>query len=237
MTITKNEWDNYIQILRDINDKAAEKIVEYINKYGIADTKALIDYAYGVVSTYAEASAALSAEMYDALAELEGLYLAPAEMADLANYGDVAKAINGTLKTSENAEEIASAAARWVKMAASDTTLHNAIRDGAEFAWIPSGMTCSFCIMLASRGWQRASKDALKNGHAEHIHSNCDCQYTIRHNSNVEYESYHPEEYLSMYRSAEGRTTRDRLNSMRRTAYAEDKATEGTDNDGLIDLG
>ena len=45
--------------------------------------------------------------------------------------------------------------------------LKNALRDGAEFAWVPNGDTCAFCMTLASRGWQRASKRAIKNGHAE----------------------------------------------------------------------
>ena len=183
--------------------------------------KELIDYAYGIVQKYGEASAALSAEMYDAVAVLEGRYIAPAEMAELANYGDVAKAIDGTLKTSQNINEIASAATRWVKMAGADTTLHNAIRDGAECAWVPQGMTCAFCLVLASRGWQRATKKTLKNGHAEHIHSNCDCQYAVRYDSRTDIEGYDPNAYLSMYRHAEGRTPQERINSMRRTAYAD----------------
>lgn len=192
--------------------------------------KELIDYAYGIVQKYGEASAALSAEMYDAVAVLEGRYIAPAEMAELANYGDVAKAIDGTLKTSQNINEIASAATRWVKMAGADTTLHNAIRDGAECAWVPQGMTCAFCLVLASRGWQRATKKTLKNGHAEHIHSNCDCQYAVRYDSRTDIEGYDPNAYLSMYRHAEGRTPQERINSMRRTAYADGN------NETLIDV-
>ncbi|MBR5285592.1 MAG: hypothetical protein IKU30_01720, partial [Clostridia bacterium] len=137
---------------------------------------------------------------------------------------------------SGNFEEIASAATRWVKMAGADTTLHNAIRDGAQFAWIPAGMTCAFCLTLASRGWQPASKQIIKDGHAEHIHSNCDCQYAVRYTKETVIEGYNPEEYLSMYQHAEGRTPQERINSMRRQAYAADKPTEGTNNDGLINV-
>lgn len=234
MVITQSEWDNYIRLLRQVNERAATDIVSYMRNHLLHDAtsnnimlltdeqrKELIDYAYGIVQKYGEASAALSAEMYDAVAVLEGRYIAPAEMAELANYGDVAKAIDGTLKTSQNINEIASAATRWVKMAGADTTLHNAIRDGAECAWVPQGMTCAFCLVLASRGWQRATKKTLKNGHAEHIHSNCDCQYAVRYDSRTNVEGYDPNAYLSMYRHAEGRTPQERINSMRRTAYAD----------------
>lgn len=243
MVITQSEWDNYIRLLRQVNERAAMDIVSYMRNHLLHDAtnnnitlltdeqrKELIDYAYGIVQKYGEASAALSAEMYDAVAVLEGRYIAPAEMAELANYGDVAKAIDGTLKTSQNINEIASAATRWVKMAGADTTLHNAIRDGAECAWVPQGMTCAFCLVLASRGWQRATKKTLKNGHAEHIHSNCDCQYAVRYNSRTNVEGYDPNAYLSMYRHAEGRTPQERINSMRRTAYADGN------NETLIDV-
>lgn len=219
MTITQYDLDNYIATLRDVNQTAADKIIAYIDKYGLSDTKQLLDYSYSIVATYAEASGAWAAEMYDAIALLEGKYLPPAEIADIATYGDVAKAINGTLKVSENAEEIASAATRWVKMASADTMLNNAIRDGAQFAWVPHGDTCPFCLTLASRGWQNASKKALKGGHAEHIHSNCDCQYTIRFDKNTNVEGYDPDKYLSMYRNAEGSTPQERINSMRREQH------------------
>ena len=157
-----------------------------------------------------------------------------AEVAEVAEYGEVAKAINGTLKVSQNAAELASAATRFVKMAGSDTTLKNSIRDGAEFAWIPSGETCAFCLTLASRGWQPASKKIIKNGHAEHIHSNCDCQYAVRFNNKSTVAGYDPDKYRQMYRSADGRTPQDKINAMRREAYAKDKETEGTNNSELI---
>ena len=76
---------------------------------------------------------------------------------------------------------------RLVKRAGADTTLKNAVRDGAEWAWVPHGDTCPFCITLASNGWQKASSKVLKGGHADHIHANCDCEFAIRfdHNTTV----------------------------------------------------
>lgn len=221
MTISSNNWKSYIAKLRKINDTAADKIVQYINTHGLKDTKELIDYAYAIVNKYGEASAALSAQMYDAIAEMSGALVPSAEVAEIAQYGDVAKAINGTLKTSQDAKEIAGAATRWVKMAGSDTTLKNGIRDRAEFAWIPQGETCAFCLTLASNGWQPISKKALKHGHAEHIHSNCDCQYVVRFSPSMNVEGYDPEKYKQIYDDAEGKSPKDKINSIRKMQYQE----------------
>ena len=226
MTISSNDWKSYIAKLRKINDTAADKIAQYINKHGLDDTKELIDYAYAIVNKYGEASAALSAQMYDAIAEMSGALVPSAEVAEIAQYGDVAKAINGTLKTSQDAKEIAGAATRWVKMAGSDTTLKNGIRDRAEFAWIPQGDSCAFCLTLAANGWQPISKKSLKNGHAEHIHSNCDCQYTVRFSPRMNVAGYDPDKYRKMYYGAEGKNPKDKINSMRREMYAEENNTD-----------
>ena len=107
--------------------------------------------------------------------------------------------MNGTLKTG-NAETVSGSVGRLVKMAGVDTVMKNALRDGAMWAWIPQGSeTCAFCIMLASRGWQHASKNALRHGHAQHIHAHCDCLYAVRFDDSTDYAGYDPQRYLDMY--------------------------------------
>lgn len=221
--ISTDDWLRYINRLRRINDKAAEEMKQWIQRYGFSDNNALMDFAYGLATKYGEASAALSAEFYDAIAELSSAFYAPAEVAQTATYGEVAKAVNGTMQGG-NADMVANAVSRLVKMAGVDTTMKNALRDGAEWAWIPHGDTCAFCITLASRGWQRASKKAIKGGHAEHIHANCDCTYAIRFDSSTKYGGYEPEKYLEEYNASDGSPT-DRINAMRRRYYAENKDT------------
>ncbi len=129
--------------------------------------------------------------------------------------------MRGVAKVSQNPGEMGAAVGRLVKRAGADTTLRNALRDGAEFAWVPSGDSCAFCITLASRGWQRAGKEAIKGGHAEHIHSNCDCTYAIRFDSKGGVAGYDPEKYRAMYDEAEGETSQEKINSLRRADYAE----------------
>ena len=226
MDITAEAWQTFLRKLRTVNNAARDKILIYLSDHPIrteTDRQRLIEYAYLICTKYGEGAAALACAMYDAIATASAAAVAPAMPAATATVSEVAKAINGTLKTG-NMSIIADSVGRMVKMTGVDTTMQNALRDGAEWAWIPSGDTCAFCITLASRGWQRASRAALKNGHAEHIHANCDCTYAIRFDSNTDVAGYHPEEYLEMYQSAEGSTPDEKINSMRREFYAENKA-------------
>lgn len=216
MRISKSDWENYINALSRLSDKAAKKMWDYVDRHGFDDREAIIDYAYALITKYGEGSAALAAEMYDAIAEASNAGVESATVAATPEYGEVAKVVNGTIKQSPNYNTISAAVGRLVKRTGADTILNNALRDGAEFAWVPHGDTCAFCIALASRGWQRMSKRALKNGHAEHIHANCNCEYSIRFDGETTVAGYDPEEYAAMYYGAEGNTPRERLNSLRR---------------------
>lgn len=232
-TISYQSWNKYIKRLRGLSDKAASDLIKYIvNGHDVytdpSKDKEVIDYAYALATKYGEGATALAAEMYDALAELSGKIVPPAVPAKTATYGEVAKAVNGTQLQSSDPNVMAGAIGRAVKMAGVDTIQQNALRDGAEWAWIPVGDTCAFCLMLASNGWQKASKRAIKNGHAQHIHANCDCTYAIRFSPNVEVEGYDPDAYKKMYDEAEGRDSKNKINYLRRQFYAENKGLVGT---------
>lgn len=222
MNISTKDWKNYITKLSKLSQIAGQKMQEWVAKNGFQDTEALIEYAYALVTKYGEGSAELACQMYDAIAQIEGANVLSAVPAATPSYNDTAKAINGVMLQSPTGQLIDTAVQRMVKQTGADTTLKNAIRDGAQFAWIPSGDTCAFCITLASRGWQYASKKALRNGHAEHIHSHCDCQYAIRFSSRTNVSGYNPEEYREMYNSTSGKPN-EKINAMRRKSYAENR--------------
>lgn len=219
MIITTQSWKAYIERLARINRTASAKMSAWVQKNGFEDMDAMIDYAYGLVTMYGEASGALAAEWYDAIAELSGKELPPAEVAETAPRDEVAKAMYGTRRF-RNPKITSGAVERLTKRAGVDTTMKNAIRDGAEWAWVPSGDTCAFCLTLASRGWQKASASAMKGGHADHIHANCDCTYTVRHDRNTQVNGYNPDKYLKMYEDAEGSDSKDKINSLRRQLEA-----------------
>ena len=221
MQIPLNDWERYIEKLSKINKKAAALMSEWIEANGYDSVEELVYWASGLTQKYGEAAAALACEMYDEIAAASGVSVPAAEAADVFDQYYIEKAVRNKLM--ESPIEIPSLVGRMVKQAGADTTLKNARRDGAQFAWVPHSDTCAFCITLASRGWQYMSKKALKNGHAEHIHSNCDCTYAIRFDDNDGVAGYDPEKYAEMYYGADGNTPVERINSMRRAQYAENK--------------
>lgn len=219
MTIPERTWVNYINRLRKVNDAAAARMETYLRTHTVetyAQRQALIEYAYAVATRYGEGAAELACEMYDALGLASEAILPAAEPAGTATIAEVAKTVNGTMKVSKDIEVIAAAVGRLVKMAGVDTTMENAIRDRAEWAWIPHGDTCAFCIALASRGWQKASREAMNGGHAEHIHANCDCTYAVRFNNDTRFTGYEPDEYYDMYMDGTDAPYMNENNSHRR---------------------
>ena len=224
---------SYHARLSKLNVKAGQLMQEYVAAHGIEDGPALIAYAHALVTKYGEGSAELACQMYDALAEAQGVTLPAAEPAATAEYGEVARMVNATKR--QNPANLPNGVRRLVKRAGADTTLHNAIRDGAEWAWVPHGDTCPFCIMLASNGWQKASAKLLKGGHASHIHANCDCEFAVRFDGSTTVAGYDPEKYLRQYRAAgsdvnamrriDYAARKDAINAQKRAAYAARKAS------------
>ena len=216
MQITAKTWNEYITQLSRLNQKAGQLMRQYIDTHGTGDADALITYAAALVTKYGEGSAELACQMYDALAEAPNAGVPAAEPAVPAAYGEVARMVNAT--KNQNPANLPNGVSRLVKRAGADTTLKNAVRDGAEWAWVPHGDTCPFCITLASNGWQKASSKVLKGGHAEHIHANCDCEFAIRFDHNTTVAGYDPDKYLAQYNAAGGD-----INKMRRVNYAANK--------------
>lgn len=244
--ITMSEWVRIRNLLATISSKAADDFRDAVFKSsgkfkgaGLENIskRDLIDYAYALVDYYGDGTATVACELYDQIAALQGAKVLPAVPAQKPTRDDVAQTMLGVLKDTTNEEYVSAVVGRMVKQVGQDTLLQNAVRDGAQFAWIPAGQTCAFCITLASNGWQQASKKTVKNGHAEHIHSNCDCSYCVRFNDNLTVDGYNPEAYRKIYMAADGKDGKTKINSMRRAFYEFDKENgEGTDNSELFDV-
>ena len=217
MTISTADWQKYIQNLSKISKTAGDLMEKYVQVHGFSDRQALIDYAYALVTEYGAASATLACNMYDAIAQMEMALVPEAIPAATATLEEVGKAINGSLLQSASGQLLSSVTERMVKQAGADTTIQNAARDGAQFAWVPSGDTCAFCLTLASRGWQYQSKKGARS-HASHIHSHCDCQYAVRFNKSTQVDGYDPDAYLQQYRAAGSD-----INAMRRASYQQNR--------------
>ena len=231
MNISEKAWREYVARLARLNQRAGQLMADYIAAHGTGDTDALIAYAHALVTKYGEGSAELACQMYDALAAAAKAGVPAAEPAQTAAYSEVARMVQAT---KQSLPQMQRGVSRLVKRAGADTTLKNALRDGAEWAWVPQGDTCAFCLTLASRGWQKSSQAAIKGGHAEHIHANCDCEYAIRFDGRSTVAGYDPEKYLRQYRAAGSdvnalrrvnyAANRERINAQKRAAYAARKA-------------
>ena len=227
MNISEKAWREYVARLARLNQRAGQLMADYIAAHGTGDTDALIAYAHALVTKYGEGSAELACQMYDALAAAAKAGVPAAEPAQTAAYSEVARMVQAT---KQSLPQMQRGVSRLVKRAGADTTLKNALRDGAEWAWVPQGDTCAFCLTLASRGWQKASQAAIKGGHAEHIHANCDCEYAIRFDGRSTVAGYDPDKYLRQYRAAGSdvnalrrvnyAANRERINAQKRAAYA-----------------
>ena len=220
MQISKQTWQAYTQKLAKVNEKAAKLMEQYINAHGMSNIDAVIEYAYGLSGKYGEAAAELACQMYDAVAAVQRAAVPAADPAKTASYAEVESAIK---KVKNNVDVLSSAVGRMVKRAGADTILKNAVRDGAEFAWIPSGDSCAFCTTLGSRGWQLASKKTVKGDHADHIHNNCKCEFAIRFDGKSSVEGYDPDALYDEYLGADEGKPQDKINAMRRKQYAANK--------------
>lgn len=221
MRLPRKSWNKYVQTLSGINKTAGRKMQAYIDKYGTDDVAALVEYAYALTSKYGEAASAVACEMYDELAAAQKAGVPPAVPKPTQNIKYVDKAIRSTLDRAPGT--VPGTVSELVKRTGAETTLKNALRDGAYFAWIPHGDSCPFCITLASNGWRRASKKTIKGDHAEHIHQNCDCEFAISFNGPGDIEGYEPDELRAQYDAAEGKGWKDKVNFLRRQDYAENR--------------
>lgn len=215
MKISEKNWIAYRDRLAAINSKAASKMQAFIDANGFGNFDKIIDYAYSLASKYGEAAAELACQMYDSIAVAQNANVKSAEPADTPNRNNVESAVNSA---SHITNGIPASVGKLVKQAGADTMLRNAKRDGAEFAWIPSGDSCAFCRTLASRGWQKAGKSTVSR--AAHIHSHCRCEYAVRFDGKSQVEGYDPDTYYGEYKNADGTKWQDKVKAMERSDYA-----------------
>jgi|GEM_PF-3290989 len=209
--ISKDSWEDYIDKLNRVNTKAADEMLAWTEKYGY-DYPAIVDQAFAIATRYGEGAAALACEMCDEMAELQGIYIPPTEPAEAKSYEYVKAAVDDKIEKGQESK-IPDTVAEIVKRRGAETTLKAARYYNAWFAWVPHGNPCAFCRMLASNGWQRASKKS-KFSHATHIHAHCSCEYAISFQGPYEIGGYDPDKYLEEYESYSG-SAEARLKAMR----------------------
>lgn len=236
-------WDEYVTKLAAINEKAAESMQQYMKDHGGYVTSDLLSTAYSITQRYGEAAGSLAVDFYNSIAEqwAEAHRMPYKPAADLAPTATMDEVKHEVFAAQEQGrlDDIPDRIGRLVKQTGADTIVRNAIRDKAEWAWIPAGgETCAFCLMLASRGWTRASRSVLKGNHCEHIHSHCRCTFAVRFSSDTFVQGYDPDAYKDVYDRAGGDLNairrelyddqKDTINEQKRERYAKEQAEEST---------
>lgn len=217
MKITTTTWNKYINKLAEINQKAASLMQKYADAHGLDDMDAIFLYAKALTDKYGEAAAAATCDMYDAIAQAQGVNVPPAVPAKNPTPQEIVDVIS---YAADNAPvTVPAKVGELVKKTSARTMRKNAARDGAKMALVPSGDGCAFCKMLGSRGWE----DARSNKSFEaHLHQNCRCEYVVRFGDDLSVEGYDPDALYDEFMQFDG-SWDEKMKKMRFVQSIQDK--------------
>lgn len=197
--------------------------------------------------TYGETGASLACELYDSRVRASGydqatmgITLDPARAMATARY-QAGKLVDGDLDGFIS--ECSAFCSDYVREATNSTMTGNWKRSrrsasrsrsaaakagnsyGVRFARVPQGGdTCTFCAMLASRGFVYWSRETA--GEFDHYHRNCRC-LIVPDDGSGEVEGYDPDEWLQRWRDYEEIDERDGLTRSQKTALKAAKSNYG----------
>ena len=190
--ISSAEFASYNRAVARIGDKAASDVESSVLAWCRANASASVAEKReaaklimdGYIQGYDDIAAEFAAEWYDHRAQKSGVALdqaitmttyKPESVDDVARYQAKKLAKGGDA-------EFAKACGEYARNDAfrslNETIIANVGRDrdkGARFARVPTGFeTCTFCLMLASRGAVYHTRKSA--GEWKHFHRGCDCK-------------------------------------------------------------
>ena len=186
--VSRSLIDGYREQVDRQGDAAAaymdKAIATYVRKYPDASTAQIRKFTYetmqAALPNFTDLAETLSCEFMSHLAEKYGwddvnpvingstdYKLVDRKLhylADLLNEGD----LDGFKRSVTDVTKF------YVKRSAQESMIRNCIDASVRYARVPSGFeTCSFCFMLASRGFVYGDEE--KAGATHKFHPNCDC--------------------------------------------------------------
>lgn len=189
MRLTRQALSVYDSRLETIEgaayEYAASRISAYLEMFpgaSAADVREFaIEVVNGAVLAFGDAASTAAADLYAELAEQSGVAVrSPVlDTSDVSGYvrDKVRYKVNALLKgdAAGFVHACAMQAVNQVGRRANQTMRINAKRDGLKYARVPmGGETCTFCAMLASRGFTYHS--AKTAGEGNHYHNHCRCK-------------------------------------------------------------
>ncbi len=190
--ISSAEFASYNRAVARIGDKAASDVESSVLAWCRANASATVAEKReaaklimdGYIQGYDDIAAEFAAEWYDHRAQKSGVALdqaitmttyKPESVDDVARYQAKKLAKGGDAEFAKACGEFARNDAF---RSLNETIIANVGRDrdkGARFARVPTGFeTCTFCLMLASRGAVYHTRKSA--GEFKHFHRGCDCK-------------------------------------------------------------
>lgn len=190
--ITAKEWEAYNDAVSKISDGAAASVENAVLGWCRSNPNATVAESRetaklimeGCMQSYDGLASAFAARWYDHQAESNGVNLQNAVTAAVytPKKTDAVARYQVRKLTREGPSAFAKACGEYARndalRALNETIIANVGRDrkkGVRFARVPTGReTCTFCIMLASRGAVYHTRKTA--GEFKHFHRHCDCK-------------------------------------------------------------
>ena len=223
--LSRETLDAYNGELDDVTRDAISELVDFLSDYDLdemddAARMALRDETIakvnGIIEDYGDASAAVGADFYETVLDVtdsDGFATMPSSVdsrrvdkavrrcasdlfgddADLGRFADgVSDFVARTV--SHRADECVAESA----VSANEASTQKGRKGKKKFARIPSGPSCGFCIMLASRGFVYATRKSA--GELTRFHNRCDCRIVEGYDG-MHVEGYDPDGMYRRYKS------------------------------------
>lgn len=157
---------------------------------------------------FTDLSETLSCEFMEMLASKYGWDDIHPELFDSTDYELVNRKLHylaGYLADSDVEKfksDVADVTKYYVKRAAQENMVKNCDKAEVRYARVPTGFeTCSFCFMLASRGFEY--RDEITAGSLHKFHTNCDCIVVPGAKGRTKIDGYDPEGMYKRWESCE----------------------------------
>lgn len=203
--LSRDELERYAETNRALAEAAERDFMKFwllLKKEDPTVTYELaLQYAEYVIDNYGDSAALNAANLYEQLNEKQ-LNGGLAIMSSALDHDAIRDTVGYMVFSGESkaVNAVTGMIGRQVKSYAHQTMIDNARRDDVRFARVPVGKTCSFCLMLASRGYEYYNEESAGKGSLNAFHDRCDCQIVA---SSEDIEGYDPDYlYNEVYKPA-----------------------------------
>lgn len=225
MPVTREEINELAELRARIYQHAENELEELWKHYTpevVAERfrDFLLQEVPPLINSHADAAGTAVADWYEAIREKDVLDKHRYFRAIMGDYPDP-QAVNGAIRASarglftgkpeQTRQQLATAVRRYIRFTENDTFRKTVLADSAKprYALVPSlPMTCSWCIMLASRGFVYPEDTAQMMT----IHDHCNCTFVPvfkkKELKDAFIDGYDPERYKEMWKKSKQEAAR-----------------------------